>query len=351
RFRPSIFAIRKYKQISHYFMLLLIMVSIKNGRIFLRSKKLNKEVIPRLTTAHNFSLNPVPHYHFLCDLQFQGLKANLSWNWGLLNEFAYLPRVRYGKTILAKARWRISISDLSPKKDVKENELAELIKLFFVQNKIPNRVTISQGDNQLPIDIENHYCLQILVKDLKKFETLELHECLFNESNLLVRGPEGGYTNEIIIPWTKQVEKNSGSQFQPQHTIQHTDGTEVQRSFLSGDQWCYVKIYCGVKTADKILIDVLKPIAHELLAKEKITMWFFIRYADPDHHIRVRFSGHGNFYAEVTETLNKAFAPYLESHLIWKVQTDTYNRELERYGAVNMDNSESLFFYDSTSTI
>jgi lantibiotic biosynthesis protein len=324
-----------------------LIVSIKNGKIFLRSKKLNKEVIPRLTTAHNFSMNPVPHYHFLCDLQFQGLKANLSWNWGVLNEFTYLPRVRYGKTILAKARWRISLSDLSAKKDIKENELEELIKAYFAQNKMPNRVTISQGDNQLPIDIENGYCLQILAKDLKKFETLELHECLFNESNLLVRGPEGGYTNEIIIPWTKQVE-NPVQSSPKQSSTNHTD---VQRTFQPGDEWHYMKIYCGVKTADKILVEVVRPITEALLSESKIDRWFFIRYADPDHHLRIRFSGQGNFYAEVIERLNKAFAPYLQNHLIWKIQTDTYNRELERYGSLNIENSETLFFHDSVAAI
>jgi thiopeptide-type bacteriocin biosynthesis protein len=328
-----------------------LMVSIKKGRIVLRSKKLNKEVIPRLTTAHNFSLNPVPHYHFLCDLQFQGLKSNLSWDWGFLNEFAYLPRVRYGKTILAKARWRISVSDLSLNKNIKEDELEELIKPYFARNKIPNRITISQGDNQLPIDIENSYCLKILAKDLKKIETLELHECIFNESNLLVRGPEGGYTNEIIIPWTKLVEKDNASQFQPQNITQHTNGTKVQRSFLSGDKWHYVKIYCGVKTADTILVEILKPITEELLAEGKIAKWFFIRYADPDHHIRIRFLGEGNFHADITEKINAALASYLKNNLIWKVQTDTYNRELERYGAANIDNSETLFFYDSVTVV
>jgi thiopeptide-type bacteriocin biosynthesis protein len=328
-----------------------LMVSIKNGRIFLRSKKLNKEIIPRLTTAHNFSMNPVPHYYFLCDLQYQELKANLSWNWGFLNEFDYLPRVRYGKTILAKARWKISVSDFSTNKNIKESELEGLIKPYFASKKIPYRVTISQGDNQLPIDIDNEYCLKILAKDLKKFETLELHECLFNESNLLVRRPEGGYTNEIIIPWTKQAEKNNRSQFQPQHTTQHSNGTEVQRSFLSGDQWCYVKIYCGVKTADRILSEVLKPITEKLLTEQKIDKWFFIRYADPDHHIRIRFLGEGNFHAEITEKINAALASYLKDNLIWKVQTDTYTRELERYGAANIDNSETLFFYDSAATV
>lgn len=324
-----------------------LMVSIKNGRIFLRSKKLNKEVIPRLTTAHNFSLNPVPIYHFLCDLQFQGLKANLSWDWGFLNEFAYLPRVRYGKTILAKARWKISVSDFSTNKNVKESELEGLIKPYFASKKIPNRVTISQGDNQLPIHIENEYCLKILAKDLKKFETLELHECLFNESNLLVRGPEGGYTNEIIIPWTRQVETVRKDAYQ----VQFKNVIDVQRSFLSGDKWHYIKIYCGVKTADKILTEVLKPITEEFLAERKIVKWFFIRYADSDHHIRVRFLGEGNFHAEVTNRMNVALAPYLKNNLIWKVQTDTYNRELERYGILNIDNSETLFFYDSIATL
>ena len=324
-----------------------LMVSIKNGRIFLRSKKLNKEVIPRLTTAHNFSMNPVPHYHFLCDLQFQGLKGTLSWDWGFLNEFAYLPRVRYGKTILAKARWKISVSDFSTDRNVKESELEGLIKPFFASKKIPNRVTISQGDNQLPIDIENEYCLKILAKDLKKFETLDLHECLFNESNLLVRGPEGGYTNEIIIPWTRQVETVRKDAYQ----VQFKNVIDVQRSFLSGDKWHYIKIYCGVKTADKILTEVLKPITEEFLAERKIVKWFFIRYADPDHHIRVRFLGEGNFHAEVTNRMNVALAPYLKNNLIWKVQTDTYNRELERYGMLNIDNSETLFFYDSITTL
>lgn len=262
-----------------------------------------------------------------------------------------MPRVRYGKTILAKARWRISVSDLSTKKDLKESDLEELIRPYFAAHKIPNRVTISQGDNQLPIDIENEYCLKILAKDLKKFETLELHECLFNESNQFVRGPEGGYTNEIIIPWTRQVEKRNANQFQTRQTNQHAKGSEVQRSFISGDQWHYVKIYCGVKTADKILTEVLKPMVEELLAERKIATWFFIRYADPDHHIRVRFLGEGNFHAEITDRMNAVLAPYLKNNLIWKVQTDTYNREIERYGTSNIDNSETLFFYDSIATV
>lgn len=331
----------------HTILLSDLMVSVRNGRIFLRSKKLNKEVIPRLTTAHNFSMNSVPHYHFLGDLQYQGIKSNLSWNWGMLNEFPFLPRVLYGKTILAKARWILNLSDLSKNKEVKETELIEPIKKFFAQNNLPNRVTISQGDNLLPIDIENSYCLKILAKDIKKYETLILQECLFNENNLLVKGPEGSFTNEIVIPWHRPSHvKNTATQ-----THQYEETISPQRNFQPGSEWHYIKIYCGVKTADKILTEALKPIIESLMDEGIITKWFFIRYADPDHHLRIRFAGTGNYYAEVTERLNQALSPYLENHLIWKIQTDTYNRELERYGAENMENSETIFFYDSIATV
>jgi len=33
--------------------------------------------------------------------------------------------------------------------------------------------------------------------------------------------------------------------------------------------------------------------------------------------------------------------------LIWKIQLDTYNRELERYGHKSIESSESLFYHDS----
>jgi thiopeptide-type bacteriocin biosynthesis protein len=324
-----------------------LMVSVKNGRVFLRSKRLNKEVIPRLTTAHNFAINPVPHYHFLCDLQFQGLTRSLTWDWGLLNELSYVPRVRYRKTILAKARWRISTKDIFVQTAASETEMEHALRQHFLKRQIPNRVTISQGDNQLLVDIENNACLKILIKDLKKFQTIDIHECLFSEKNLLVTSAEGGYTNEVIIPWTRQIKPQT-------KTNRHTAAPikiAVQRTFLPGDRWHYVKIYCGVKTADKILVDVVSPIAEGLSANNKIDKWFFIRYADPDHHLRVRFSGTDNFYAEVTEKLNGALKSYSVNNMIWKVQTDTYVRELERYGAAAIDLSETIFFHDSVTAI
>jgi thiopeptide-type bacteriocin biosynthesis protein len=335
----------------HTLLLSDLMVSIKNGKILLRSKRFNKEVIPRLTSAHNFSMNPLPHYHFLCDLQFQGTKGGLSWNWGVLGDFKFLPRVRYGKTILSKARWILNLNDLSTINDIKDTELTEIVISHFSKKNIPENVTISHGDNQLPIDIRNANCLKILIQDLKKYKSLVLQECLFNESNLVVDGPEGAFTNEIIVPWHKEIDVK---QNQHLNGILKQTRREIllqQREYLPGSEWHYVKIYCGVKTADLILAEVIKPLVGELLKEGIVNKFFFIRYFDPEHHLRIRFKGEENFYATVTNKLNTALTTFLKENLISNVQTEIYKREIERYGSENINNSESIFFIDSIGAI
>lgn len=72
-----------------------LMISLKNDRICLRSKKLDKEIIPRLTCAHNYSMTPIPIYRFLCDIQHQYVQSGFSFGWGnIFSSFDYLPRIK-----------------------------------------------------------------------------------------------------------------------------------------------------------------------------------------------------------------------------------------------------------------
>src|SRR5690606_38100964 len=43
----------------------------------------------------------------------------------------------------------------------------------------------------------------------------------------------------------------------------------------------------------------------------------------------------------------KSIDEYLNAGLIWKIQTDTYQREIDRYGANTMELSEQIFHFDS----
>ncbi len=122
----------------------------------------------------------------------------------------------------------------------------------------------------------------------------------------------------------------------------------LQRSFIIGDEWCYFKIYTGFKVADTLLLNSLYPLAKSLTANQIIDKWFFIRYADPKFHLRIRF--HADSLQKISAVImnfNHAVKPYIENGQVWKVQADTYNREMERYGVDTMELSESLFCCNS----
>jgi len=125
---------------------------------------------------------------------------------------------------------------------------------------------------------------------------------------------------------------------------------KIQRSFSLGSEWLYYKLYAGHKTCDQILTQVIAPIASDLLNQKIIHQWFFIRYADPKHHLRIRFNcTDAAALHTIILALRDPLETLLQQDLLWKVQTDTYHREIERYGANTMELSEQLFCYDSTA--
>src|SRR5262249_37205506 len=75
-------------------------VSVRGDRIILRSQRLGREVIPRMSSAHSFTLSGLSVYRFLCTLQYQGIAQNLRWDWGALKDAPFLPRVIIGRLVL-----------------------------------------------------------------------------------------------------------------------------------------------------------------------------------------------------------------------------------------------------------
>lgn len=126
----------------------------------------------------------------------------------------------------------------------------------------------------------------------------------------------------------------------------------VQRSFIPGSEWIYIKVYTGSNTADKILVNELTKIISVLERKKYVDKWFFIRYSDPDFHLRIRIRVKDcNFIGEVLRLFYRYFNKLVDNDRVWKIQLDTYNRELERYKEHLMELTETLFYIDSTHTL
>lgn len=122
----------------------------------------------------------------------------------------------------------------------------------------------------------------------------------------------------------------------------------MERMLIPGSEWLFFKIYTGARSADNILINYIQPYTENLLAKKSITQFFFIRYTDPNFHIRLRLKiSSKNCLTDVISSFYDIFNSTLKNGLSYRVQIDTYEREIERYGENTIEAIESFFYVDS----
>ncbi|MCD4794096.1 MAG: lantibiotic dehydratase family protein [Bacteroidales bacterium] len=182
-----------------------LMISVKRNKIILRSKKLNKEIIPRLGNAHNYSFNALPVYQFLCDMQTQNLRGGIGFYWGPLeNEFKFLPRVKYKNIIFSFAKWRIIKEDFEHILKIKDDKkLLSEIKTWREMNNIPVWAALEDGDNKLTLNFENLLSIKTLISLIKNRQNFILSEFILNEQNAFIKDKEDYFANEFIFAFKK----------------------------------------------------------------------------------------------------------------------------------------------------
>jgi hypothetical protein len=185
-------------------------VSVRNNEIVLRSKRLNKRIIPRLSNAHNFSNRALPVYQFLCDLQNQNLRSSIGFNWGnLMNSYSFRPRVIYKNLILNPASWVIQKEEISNFYIVKDDkELLKTVKVWREKNRMPVKVLFDNADNSLFVSFESILSIRTLLSTIKNMNIFILKEFLFNTDNAFVKSAEGIFTNEFVFALYKKPQEN-----------------------------------------------------------------------------------------------------------------------------------------------
>ena len=163
-------------------------LSIKNGKLFLRSKTHNKEVIPHLTNAHNYSNNSLPIYHFLCDYSNQKIRTSLFFDWsGLSKIYDFLPRVEYENIILSKAQWKINSEQIKIFYSfiLSENieDLFQKIEEWRKLKQIPQWIQWVQGDNTLAVNLQNFDLVQMFFSSVKNEKEIIIEEFLCNDKS------------------------------------------------------------------------------------------------------------------------------------------------------------------------
>lgn len=324
-----------------------LLVSVREDRIVLRSRRLGREVVPRLTTAHNYSWRSLGLYRFLCRLQAQDVAAYLAWDWGPLSGAPFLPRVVSGRLVLSRARWNLAESEVRMLGQAGTASGFADVQEWRAGRRLPRHLALADGDNQLLVDLDNVLSVEALAHQLRGRQGAELVEMFPGPDELCVSGPEGRFVHEVIVPFTRTDPPEPALKRLPSAT------TSVRRRFPPGSDWLYAKLYGGAATADQVLTQRIGPVVDSAVASGAADRWFFIRYADPDPHLRVRLHGPPErLHVEVLPRLEAAAAVSVDAGQIWRVQFDTYEREVERYGGDRgIELAEQVFHADSDAVL
>jgi len=305
-----------------------LLLSHKHRQFVLRSARLGRRIIPRLTTAHAYNRG-LGVYRFLCLLQFEHVADTLAWGWGPLASAPFLPRVRSGRLILCPRRWNLSQNECNRLGTLTGEEQFRAVQEWRTRRRLPRWIVLADYDNRLAVDLENVLSVEAFTHALKKRDSAMLEETMLASEDEPVEGPDGHYAHEIVVPIARPVT----SAVRVPEPRRPATAPQVQRSFSPGSAWLSIKLYCGESIADEILTEVIGPLTHQLLEDGAAKGWFFIRYGDPALHLRWRLVGDpAALSATARPAVEAAAARLLDEGKIWRVQLDTYQREIERYG-------------------
>jgi thiopeptide-type bacteriocin biosynthesis protein len=318
-----------------------LLVTVEGPDVVLYSARLRRRVLPRLTTAHNYILGNLAAYRILCSLQTQGVRSGLQWTWRPFDKQPFLPRVRYGRAILSRAYWNVTAEEIKDFTSRRDADRYAAVQRWRERRGIPRHVLLADEDNELLIDFDHVLSVDAFVAGVRQQTAFELTEFWPGFDELPVRGPEGRFVNELTIPFAR---RRAPTKRPPAPAFLG----EVERILPPTSRWLYLKLYTGSATADLVLRDAIAPLVARAIESGAADRWFFIRYGDPQNHLRVRLAGEPARLRAIIDWLPELLDPLLREGRIARWQLDTYEREVERYGGPEgMELSERIFHADS----
>jgi thiopeptide-type bacteriocin biosynthesis protein len=285
-------------------------------------------------------------YRFLCKLQSQGTATGVDF-WGPLAELPRLPRVRIGRIILQRARWRLAEKDLGPPK----GSAADFVAIQRWRRTVgaPRFIALTEFDKELPVDLDNILSVESLAHTVRSKGEVRLLEWFPQPDELCVRGPEGGFAHELLVPFvrTRPAVRARGA-----HPVR--PGSEGRRRiFAPGSEWLYAKWFVAASAIDRVLVDAVSPLVAQLRERGAIDRWYFVRSDEPEFQLRLRLHGVGEHgREEARSALETTGAELLDSGLLAEIELGTYIRETKRYGGADaFELAEEIFHADSDAVL
>ncbi|MET9266713.1 lantibiotic dehydratase [Amycolatopsis sp. NPDC004079] len=317
-----------------------LLVGAGEDRLFLWSKRLDRQVVA--TQTHMLSPHVAPNVvRFLLEVSNDGYVMPSGFRWGSLDSMPFLPRVTRGRTVLRPAQWTLHEKMLVAQDTSRATALAQWRDKW----RVPRYVYLVDDDNRLLVDLEHPLGVSELEHELRRRAGRALlHEMLpaFGEQWL---ADESGraHLDEIVVPLIVRDVAESARSPLPVTSVRH--GTAAAPLHMPGEEWAFVSLYSAFTRHDEIIAESLTELARRLRDEDAADRWFYLRYADPRPHLRVRFRATNGRAAQYVlgEVLSWARTTVAARQAV-EFSVDCYRPELHRYGGPAVFDAVEEFF-------
>ncbi|MET8684761.1 lantibiotic dehydratase [Streptomyces sp. NPDC004732] len=319
------------------------------------SVALGRELTPTALHVLNRELTAPNTVRFLIEAAAFGRRQWRLWEWGAAEDLPFLPAVRTGRTLLTPARWRLAATGPS---------LAEWREVWHV----PDHVQLALGDHRIPLNLTVPAHQEILRRECERTGEALVHELPLGQDSDggWLHGPGGPHEVEAVATLTpRQPHPDAAQPRSPRparltqpRTLRPT-GTALPVSRPGtgetppGGPWLYASLYSSAERQDELLTGPLHRFLSALPTPSDETggvdRWFFIRYADPDPHLRLRLHGDPSLLNGVLLPRLHDLAQQLAADgLARGLRLNSYSPETERYGGPTLlGAAEEVFHADS----
>ncbi|MER5647364.1 lantibiotic dehydratase [Streptosporangium sp. NPDC002524] len=313
-----------------------------HDRLHLVSLSRKQVIEPQVFSALALNKQPAPLARFLAHLPRAFGAAWTEFDWGpCAYRLPYLPRVRYGRTVLHPARWRLSADDLPLGKSGHDEEVRRALQEWRVRWHCPPTVELREDDRSLRLNLEEPFHIHLLRAHLKRRGDAVLVEAVAASRF----GWFGGHVHEIAVPLVATHPGAPSPLRGPLVQVRNHDG---QAPGSTSAAWLYVKIHTHPERHDELIATHLP----ELLASlGDEPLYWFVRYQSPHEtaHLRLRLrTPNGERQSAYAAAVGDWAQRLRDIEVAGRLVFDTYFPEVGRYGhGTVMEAAEVVFAADS----
>ncbi|MER5913842.1 lantibiotic dehydratase [Streptomyces sp. NPDC001982] len=291
--------------------------------------------------ALNLHTHTPPLVRFLTELSCAQCTQVTVFDWGAAAAMPFLPRLRYGRTVLAPARWQLEAYEL-PGRAHPRSEWDAALTGWRDQRRLPRRVHLVEDDRRLFLDLDEVSHRTLLRQHLDRTRLAVLVEAPEPEAY----GWCNGRAHEVVVP-LKATRPPTWPPL-PAPTRDRALSTAQMQS-PAASSVLLAALYGDPRRQDALLSQYLPGLLEQLGNPP----WWFIRFRDPDQHLRVRIAlPSPGAFADTAPTVS-AWADELRSvGLLADLRYPTSYREMGRWGSgAAWEAAEEVFRTDSRAVL